>query len=502
MKKHKATKKTKEKILVTPLRATKALKEIGEEYDRKAAMLYSGALLLVAVVLGLMFELNPVCLLVVAVVYILCVPQLIYNQKKYTYEMNRFNDINSYMSQMAQSFIYTNDVIKSLEETVTCFSDGLMHNTLREAFEILEDGKWDIKSAERDALSFIESRYDCEKLRNLHEFFLNAEELGGECQKEFRILESMRTAWQGVVESIRIKKFWDRNIGTIIYAFFLIICVVMLHIMRGSDLDIVSLLPTQVVDMVLLIGFVLYFVFMDNRLNKSLLINPVVMSEERANAYFEYLENYDAKSERRKYMSFAILSVIASALLVYVSPSWTTLAIAVCIIFLGFNVHAINHVSVVSMMRAEINKAFPKWLFDIMLLLQRESVEGAIEHSVLTAPPALKKELMRIVEMLSVKPHDSDAYMSFMKDFNNQNITEIMHKLYSLAVGANRDSEVLDVVIEKNIKNLEKAERDGMMLKDSMKSFTWIPFLCAGFGCMGYLVIAIVTSINGIIQLI
>lgn len=91
--------------------------------------------------------------------------------------------------------------------------------------------------------------------------------------------------------------------------------------------------------------------------------------------------------------------------------------------------------------------------------------------------------------------------MSFLKDFGNQNINEIMHKLYSLAVGSNRDSEVLDVVMEKNIQSLEKAERDTMLFKDSMKSFTWIPFLCAGFGCMGYLIIAIVTSVDGIIQL-
>ena len=137
-----------------------------------------------------------------------------------------------------------------------------------------------------------------------------------------------------------------------------------------------------------------------------------------------------------------------------------------------------------------------------MLLLQRESVEGALEKSYYTAPPILRRELYRINVMLMEKPHDPDAYMSFLWDFNIQSINEIMHKLYSLAVGANRDSDVLDVVMEKNIKNLEKAERDSLMFKDAVKSFTWIPFLCAGFGCMGYLVIAIMTSVNGIIDLI
>ena len=153
-------------------------------------------------------------------------------------------------------------------------------------------------------------------------------------------------------------------------------------------------------------------------------------------------------------------------------------------------------------MRTEIAKAFPKWLFDVMLLLQRESVEGAIAKSAETAPPVLRREIVRMSDALSMKPHDPDAYMTFLKDFSNAHMNEVMHKLYSLAVGANRDNEVLDVVMEKNIAYLEKAERDNMLFADSMKSFTWIPFLCAGFGCTGYLVIAIMTSVRGIIDLI
>lgn len=499
--KRQSKKAKKEKLLITPLRATEALQAIGEEYDKKKALLYYSVLLLMALILGLLFELNPICLLVIAVVYMLCVPQLLFNQKKFAYETKRFNDVNSYMSQMAQSFIYTKDVILSMEETASCFSNGLMKDTLDYAFEIIEDGKWDIKQAEKDALSFIESRYDCEKLRNLHAFFINAEELGGECQKEFKILENMRTAWQGVVESIRVKKFWERNIGGVIYAFFLIICIIMLHIMRDSDLNIIGLLATQIIDTILLIGFIIYFLLMDNRLNKSILVNPTVMTEACANAYYDYLDNYNAKAERKKYVFFGILSVVASALLMISGLSWVKLAISICLIFAGFNVHTIIHINTVNMLKSEIAKAFPKWLFDIMLLLQRESVEAAFEKSIDTAPPVLKPELIRITDMLIIKPHDPDAYMSFLKNFGNQNINEIMHKLYSLAVGSNRDSEVLDVVMEKNIQSLEKAERDTMLFKDSMKSFTWIPFLCAGFGCMGYLIIAIVTSVDGIIQL-
>ena len=58
------------------------------------------------------------------------------------------------------------------------------------------------------------------------------------------------------------------------------------------------------------------------------------------------------------------------------------------------------------------------------------------------------------------------------------------------------------MILEKNIKSLEKSERDTIIFMDSMKNPTWIPFICAGFSCLAYLVIAIMTSIDGIIQMI
>ena len=489
-------------LFLTPLHTTEALQAIGEEYNRKNAMLYYTALLFIAIILGLLFEINIVFVLFICIVYVLCVPQLLFNHSKFAYETRRFNDINSYMSQMAQSFIYTQDIIESLRETATCFSSGRMTDTLRHAFEIIENGKTDIKKAEQDALKYIELRYGCEKLHNLHRFFISAEELGGECKKEFEILENMRIAWQGVVESSRSRRYWERNIGACLFILFLGVAIMMLHVMRNSNLDIMGLMATQMIDSLFLIGFVLYFVFMDNRLNKSLLIDPVLMTEERARTYYEYLDSYNAKREWTKYRGVTLLSILASVMLVYLNPSWTTIAVSLGIVFVGFNIHTLVHIAAVKTMKQEIAKAFPKWLFDVMLLLQRESVEGAFERSYETAPPVLKPELARINQMLQIKPHDPDAYMSFLRDFGDQGINEIMHKLYSLAVGANRDAEVMDVVMEKNIKSLEKSERDTIVFMDSMKNPTWVPFICAGFSCLAYLVIAIMTSIDGIIQMI
>lgn len=495
-------KKRRERLILTPLHTTEALQAIGEEFDRKKAKLYYTGILFIAIILGLLFEVNVLFMILIGIVYVLCVPQLLFNQSKFAYETRRFYDINSYMSQMSQSFVYTHDIIESLQETATCFSSGLMTDTLNYAIKIIENGKMDIKQAEKDAFEHIESCYSCEKLHNLHRFFISAEELGGECQKELKLLENMRISWQEVVERGRIKRYWERNIGACLFILFIGVAVMMLHVMRNSNLDIMHLLATQIVDCILLMELVLYFVFMDKRLNKSLLMDPIFMSEEKAKAYYEYLENYNAKAEWIKYRSIALLSVVASGLLLYLQSSWIMMAFAIALLFVGCNIHTIIHIIVVNTMKKEIVKAFPKWLFDVMLLLQRESVEGAFESSLITAPPVLKSEIIRMNEMLRIQPHDPDAYMSFLREFGNQGIHEIMHKLYSLAIGTNHDIEVLDVVMEKNMRSLEKSERDTLILMDNMKNCTWIPFICAGFSCLAYLVIAIVTSIDGIINLI
>ena len=464
-------------------------------------MLHIG-LFAVAVILGLLFELHFCLIIVIGIVYLLFAPQILFNHNKFVYETQRFRDANTYMSQMTQSFIRTRDVIASLRETTIYFSNGDMRETLAQALMIIEEGKSDIKQAEKEALGYIGKCYSCEKIHMLHRYFIHAEEIGGVCEKEFLILEKMRLMWEEVIEAGRLKRFWERNIGAILFLMFLSVAIIMLRIMRNSNLDIMGLLATQMVDVLLLVGFILYFIFMDNRLNKSLLMDLVFITDEKVKVYYEYLNNYNKVNERRKYRSIRILSVVGAILLVYVSSSWLMLIVAIGLVFVGCNIHKIVYVIAKANMKRETIKAFPMWLFDMILLLQRESVESAFEKSIETAPPVLKPEIKRMNKKLFFEPHDEEAYRSFLKDFGNQHIHETMQKLYSLAVGINHNENTLDVIIEENMSNLENAEREAILFRDTIKNGTWIPFICAGFGYLAYLVIAIMNSINQIIQLI
>lgn len=489
-------------FLYTPLQVTEAFNKIGETYDKKRASLFSAIVLLVAIILSFMFELNLVLILLVCGAYIICVPKLIFNQRKYSYEKRRFHDINSYMSQMTESFTYTNDVILSLQETASCFTSGRMNETLMEALEIIENGKADVRKAERDALLHVEEKYGCEKLKNLHSFFLSVEEHGGVYGKEFVILESAREIWKTAVENASQKMFWERNVGTGLYGGLLLVCIFMLNILRSANLDIKNSLFIQVINAILIIGFIVYYVFMDNRLCVSLLKPATVMSKERAYANFKYLQTYNSAIERGRYASIAIASLVVAVLLIIANPSLGTVAIGLCFIFVGFNIHKFIHVRTLRIMKAEIKRAFPKWLFDMMLLLQRETVEGAIEKSIASASPVLCGELMRIVNMLKETPHNPDAYMSFFKDYNIQEIDEVMRKFYSMAVGANRNKDVMDNLIETHMGNLANAEKRSLEIKSSVVSHTWIPLICVCGGMLLYFAMAVIISIGGIIDMI
>lgn len=485
-------KKKESKFFYNPMKLTEALKELGEEFDKKEAWLYYGAILLLALLLGLLFELRWYFMVIVFVGYVLCIPKMIINQKRHAYELRRFKDVNEYMSQMAQSFTDTKNVIKSLQDTEDSFSNGRMADTLSEALSIIDKGSYDIVAAEKQALDLIVSRYDCEKLRNLHQYFLRAQERGGECEKEFAILESVRRIWETAVKDYHAKIKWDKMMGTLLYFCVLVVCVFTMHILP-PEIEIIDVLMTQAVNTVLLLVFVIYYIFLDNRLNASLLRDGKEMTREKADSYFAYLQGFDAKKERMKYIGYTVIICGVALALVVIHPTKVTVAIALVLVVIAFNLHTIMLYIVRNILKSEIEMAFPKWLFDIMLLIQRESVEGAILQSVEKAPPVLQAELNRISNILMFKAHDPDAYMSFMADFNVDGIGESMRKLYTLAMGTGGvKADVMNEIIKSNMELLGTAEKEKISRKgDFSEVFQTMPVIFVTFGMMSYCVVMV-----------
>lgn len=499
----KIAKKNKKQIFFyNPMKMTTALKELGEKYDKKEAALYYLVVFLVALILCFFFELKIECIVIVVISYFLFVPQLFYNRRKCAFEIRRFQDANAYMSQMIQSFIRTRNILYSLQETGNTFPMGKMKDVIINAVDCIENGPYDMREAQKEAYKCIQRYCECEKLLNLHDFLLTAEIRGGECKNEFEILEKMRSIWEKAMLEYHKKLRFNRNLGSLLYTIMLCICV---FIMKSfpQNLAIIHLLGIQIVNVILLISFIAFFTILDMKLNTSLLKEVYIMPKEKAESYYQYIMGYDEKQERKKYRIFPTLMGILCILWYGIESSPFVLAISIVLVAITLNMHTLIFNLTVWSVKKELEKAFPKWLFDMMLLIQRNSVESAIFESIEKAPPILQPELRRISDILVFEPKNADAYISFLANFNVAGVEAAMRKLYSLAVGISGDADVMNVIIETNLAFLEKAEERSISNKGDLSTLiNLIPIFLVSLGMMAYCAALVFVSLSRVWDLL
>lgn len=379
---------------------------------------------------GLLFELKWFYLCLIAVIYLSFLTRIKHYQMKQKEEMEHFRQINSYMSQISQCFVRTKNILSSLQETVSSFPSGEMQNLLHESIDIILLEGGNITDAEKKSLERLETVYSCERLHTLHEFMLLAEQNGGDCNKEFVLLEKMRLAWENAILKYHQTLTETRNITTFLYGLMLIVCVLVLHAFP-SELSIIQLEFIQFTNFIQVSLLIVFFTVLDKQLCGQLFRTPSKMTAQK-----------------------------------------------------------------------EIETAFPKWLFDLMLLMQRESVESAILHSVSTAPPILQPELEKMSQLLLKHPGEISVFTSFLAEYHLPQVEMNMRKLYALSIGVDSKEESINFMIESNMDSLMKAEEKRYELKGGLSTlFQFLPLLVVSFGMLLYCVAIIIVSLSQISDL-
>ena len=131
----------------------------------------------------------------------------------------------------------------------------------------------------------------------------------------------------------------------------------------------------------------------------------------------------------------------------------------------------------------EVKYAFPNWLLDLVLLLQSENVQVALQKSKKHVPGVLREELYQLIERLEQQPESSEPYHIFLQDFEIPEVHSAMSILYSLSIGSsgNADKQISELV-EKNLVLLDDIERE--LLKNSasgMYVLFLLPVIVASF---------------------
>jgi len=373
---------------------------------------------------GLLFELHWYYLIFIGILYGIMLLFIKKYQQIQIEEMETFRLINSYMSQISQSFVRSKNILSALQETADTFPAGKMQTCLLEAIDILLLAGGNISLAEKEALNYIENIGPCERLHTLHEFMLLAENQGGDCQKEFILLEKMRLAWERAMLKYHQTLTETRNMTTILYGLMLFVCVFVLHAFP-EDLSIIQMDFIQFTNWILVSLLIVFFALLDKPLCGQLLRPPSKMDTKR-----------------------------------------------------------------------ELEAAFPKWLFDLMLLMQRESVESAILHSLSTAPQILQPELQNMSQALLSHPGEISVFTSFLEEYKLPQVEMNMRKLYALSIGADQKEDSINFMIEANMDSLMQSEEKRYEMKGGLSTlFQFLPLLLVSIGMLIYCIAIIIVSL-------
>lgn len=384
-------------------------------------------LLLSGLIFGIFFQLKWFYLLFILIIYLIFLSRIKNYQIQQAEELEDFRQINAYMSQISQSFVRTKNILSSVQETAATFSSGKIQTLLMEVTDILLLEGGDITKAERKALEHLERNYPCERLHTLHEFMLLAESLGGDCKREFILLEKMRIAWERAVQKYHQTLVETRNFTTLLYGFMLGICIFVLHAFP-DELSITELGFIQFTNFTLTSLLIIFYTVLDKRICGQFFRTPKKLTQQK-----------------------------------------------------------------------EVELAFPKWLFDLMLLIQRQSVESAILHSIAAAPPILQPELSKMSQLLLEHPGEISVFTSFLSDYQLPQVDMNMRKLYALSIGAEQKEESINFMIESNMENLMKAEEKSYEWKGGISHlFQFLPLLSVSFGMLFYCFAIIVVSLSQI----
>ena len=122
------------------------------------------------------------------------------------------------------------------------------------------------------------------------------------------------------------------------------------------------------------------------------------------------------------------------------------------------NIYNISYFAFYAQIKSELAAGVPEWVFDVVLLLQRENVQVAILKSIDNAPPVLKHELYSLQQKIIDAPADPNSYLTFLDRFEIDGVEDAMRTLYSISQGTG-SAQNIGTIAETNMRMLSEAEK-------------------------------------------
>lgn len=436
--------------------------QLCEKYNPKCTQSRYWQITIVATILaigvGIGYQLSFPFLIIVAVVAFFLTQKSILHICRNMYENQKIEDVGSYVEQMLYSFRRNSKILASLQDTVSIFDDGEMKDAIQEAIDYIIQTSTTGNIYE-EALSIIQDKYDCRRIRSLHRFLIKVEGVGGDHELGVSALINDRRMWLERVDDYKKEKSAVLKEIIISCIFSSIICAITMYMLPsyvGSMKHIVSRLGSTAY---ILVNF---FTVSQTLKHTVFYLNDTYTPEEEMALLtkFRWFKTWDKKVETKKGLKPAIMMVVIGIVALILGYWWMLLICLGLAAFSYFVQPIMRHNGARKNITREIEKAYPDWLLELSLLLQTENLHVALEKTLDTAPKILQDDLIQLGDDVATYPTEVFPYTNFLHDINVTNIHSSMKLLYSIATyGSEEEEKQIAELVERNATLMNKAEQ-------------------------------------------
>ncbi len=414
-------------------------------------------------------------------VFVFCmVPQ---HKKRYDSakeNQQRFYDVSMYLDTLLYSFVKEEKVESAIKDVCQTLPEGKMKALVKQALEYMMMTFDEVEVLE-EAFEMIEKEYPCQRIRTVHQFMSHVEYYGGEIEKPVNLLLTDKDRWeQRIKETMNQRKKQLVDIVLSVAA-SLCICGAIIYL-PVMDMDISDVWIVQIFSFIVIAANDFIILRGQSFLNVDWIQLQLTENEEYYVEKMEGLQSYDDAAEKKRSYILGGIALAISFVFFLLGREWLVVILLLISLFL-LNQHRIGKNLLRKNLIKEVKYQFPNWLLDLVLLLQSENVQVALQKSKVHVPGVLRKELHLLTERLEMQPEESEPYHMFLEEFAIPEVHSAMGILYSLSIGnsANADKQISELV-EKNLEMLDVTETE--LLKNSsngMYILFLLPVMTASF---------------------
>lgn len=411
-------------------------------------------------------------LIVLAILMIACAPYAVLMMFTSRYQAQRFSEIVGYMEQLIYAFHKTGKIRNSLLDIYEV-STGNIKRTVGQMLEVIDNDKSTSKLYDK-AFGIIQARYNCTRLKIIHEYLISVETNGGESATSLKILIEDLRSWAERVTTYQADRRNVRIKSAISILCAMLSCGIMINLVPVEYREQIIVQEIyQIGTLIILALNVLVYMASCSALSNSYLDNEI---DTKQNMKTKVMSKYLADWHTKNHIKISIIKgTIALPLLgfaIYTGITPLILISGTVVFFLITHDYSYKQ-RCLKRVTKDIKKAFPIWLRSLVLHLQTDNVHIALRDSYANCPSILKPKLENFLIDLTNDPISMKPYNDFLDVYDVPELKLATHYLYSIATFGSEDALAqLDYLIEQNGK-LE-IEEEKIRNEDSISMFSLI----------------------------